>query len=597
MPEQYPAGSLDDPLEENIPTGETPWKTLLRLYKPETRRLLMAALWYVIKASPLWILPLIVATVIDALGAPRAQALKVIFWCAMGGAVVLLQNIPTNILYFRDLSGAARTVEARMRFALCRRLQELSISFYRFQSPGKLQTKVLRDVENVDQMMRQLMDLVLTSSVILGSMLVITAVRAPWFLPFYLLTVPLVVAMRRFTLRRLQTVNQDFRQEIEGMSSTISEMIEMVPLTRAHAVEQTELEKVRTRIDRLRQVGFRLDFQNSIFGSATWVLFTGMYLSGVLLVGTAKALGLAQVTAGELVMLSGFFNTIAGTVMGLVNSMPNLTRGFESLRSISEVLECPDLEQNRGKTGIAEVRGDFEFENVSFVYPTKDGQPALNGLSLHVPAGTTVAVVGASGSGKSTLMSLILGFHRPTGGRILLDGRDMNDMDLRSYRRFIAVVSQETLLFPGTVRDNVLYGAPGVPEDRLRQALVDAHAWEFVKDLPQGVDTVVGERASTLSGGQRQRLAIARALVRDPQVLILDEATSALDTGSESQVQEALNRLMQGRTTFIVAHRLSTTRKADMMVALEAGRVVQIGPPEEVLQRQSREMAASESLT
>jgi ATP-binding cassette subfamily B protein len=155
------------------------------------------------------------------------------------------------------------------------------------------------------------------------------------------------------------------------------------------------------------------------------------------------------------------------------------------------------------------------------------------------------------------------------------------------------VVSQDTLLFPGTVRDNVLYGAPNVSDERLRQALVDAHAWEFVEKLPLGIDTVVGERGSTLSGGQRQRLAIARALVRDPRVLILDEATSALDAGSEMLVQEALNRLMRGRTTFIVAHHLSTTRKADVMVALDAGRVAEMGAPEKVLEYQARELAAA----
>jgi ATP-binding cassette subfamily B protein len=593
MPTPDPARSLSDPIEENVPFSATPWKTLLRLYRPEAKPLLLAATWYVIKSSPIWVLPLIVATIIDSLGKSRGQALQIIFWCGLGGAVVLLQNIPTHTLYFQKLSSAARSVEARLRFALCRRLQELSISFYRFQSAGKLQTKVLRDVENVDQMARQMVELILSAATGLTATLIITAVRAPWFLPFYLLTVPAVVGIRHFMQRRLRVANQDFRHEIEGMSSSISEMIEMVPLTRAHAVEQTELEKVRTSIERLRTVGFRLDFQNAIFGSTSWVLFNGMYLVGLLLAGSAKAVGLAQVSAGEVVMLSGFFNTIAGTVMGLVNSMPMLTRGFESIRSISEVLECPDLERNRGKTEITEVRGAFVFEKVCFAYPNKDDQPALDRLSLEVPAGMTVAVVGESGSGKSTLMSLILGFHRPSSGRILLDGRDMNDLDLRSYRRFLAVVSQETLLFPGTVRDNVLYGAPGVPEEKLREALVDAHAWEFVKKLPLGVDSMVGERGATLSGGQRQRLAIARALVRDPRVLILDEATSALDAGSESLVQEALDRLMRGRTTFIVAHRLSTTRKADLMVAMEAGRMVEVGPPSEVLARQGRELAAA----
>ncbi|HEX4085595.1 MAG TPA: ABC transporter ATP-binding protein [Chthoniobacteraceae bacterium] len=582
-----------DPLEEGIPFGNAPWRTLLRLYRPEARSLVVGAIFYVIKAAPTWILPLIQAIVIDSLLKPKRQALTTILWCGIGGAVALLQNIPTHTLYFQSLSKAARSVEARLRYALCRRLQELSISFYRFQSPGKLQTKVLRDVENVDQTVRQLVELTMSGFVGLTATLTITALKAPWFLPFYLFTVPAAVGLRHLLQRRIRIANQDFRLQIEGMSSSISEMIDMVPLTRAHAVEQVELAKVRTSIDRLREVGYRLDFQNAIFGSAAWVLFNGMYLLGLLLAGSTAALGLTKLSAGEIVMLSGFFNTIAGTVMGMVNAMPMLMRGFESVRSMGEVLECPDLEQNRGKNPVGEVRGEFRFEAVTFTYPNKDDQPALSDFSLEVPAGTTVAVVGASGSGKSTLMSLILGFHRPTTGRILLDGRDMNELDLRTYRRHLAVVTQETLLFPGTVRENVLYGAPDVTEERLMEALKDAHAWEFVSKLPAGLDTIMGERASTLSGGQRQRLAIARALVRNPRILILDEATSALDHSSEALVQEALNRLMRGRTTFIVAHRLSTTRKADVMVAMEAGRMVEIGPPETVLRHHAEELGAA----
>ncbi len=583
--------NIAEPIEESVSFGTTPWKTLVTLYRPESKSLLLAAFWYSLKSCPLWMMPLIVAAVVDSSSKPKAKALATIASCAVVGGVALLQNIVTHTLYMQRLSKAARSVEAGLRFGLCRRLQELSISFYRFQSPGRLQTKVLRDVENVDQMVRQLVELMFGAAVALTSTLVITALRAAWFLPFYLLTVPSVVLIRHMMGKRLNVANQHFRQKIEGMSSSVSEMIDMVPLTRAHAVEEVELDKVQGSIDELREVGLRLDFQNAIFGSTSWVLFNGMYLVGLMLVGTAGATGLVKVTAGEMVMLAGFFNTIANTVMGLVNAMPNLSKGFESIHSMGEVLECPDLEQNKGKMPVTEVRGEFLFDKVCFRYPNKDDQPALDGLCLSVPAGTTIAVIGASGSGKSTLMSLILGFHRPSSGRILLDGRDMNSLDLRSYRQHLAVVSQETLLFPGTVRENVLYGAPNVTEEKLRQALVEAHAWEFVAKLPKGVDTTVGERGSTLSGGQRQRLAIARALVRNPRVLILDEATSALDSSSEALVQEALTKLMKGRTTFIVAHRLSTTRKADLMVAMEAGRVVEIGPPEQVLARREREVA------
>ena len=298
-----------------------------------------------------------------------------------------------------------------------------------------------------------------------------------------------------------------------------------------------------------------------------------MYLVGVIVAAGARILGLVSLTPGEIVMLSGFFNTIAGTVMSLANALPQLTRGLESVTSIGEVLECPDLEQNQHKPAMTELRGEFTLDSVSFTYPNRPDRAALSDLSFHVSAGKTVAIIGPSGCGKSTLMSLLLGFHRPSSGRILLDGQDMNTLDLRSYRRWLAVVAQETLLFPGTLRENVLYGTPGISERQLEQALQEANALEFVANLSDGLDTIVGEHGSILSGGQRQRLAVARALIRNPRVLILDEATSALDAKNELLVQQSIDRLRRGRTTFIVAHRLSDAHAADYVVYLEAGRM------------------------
>jgi len=233
---------------------------------------------------------------------------------------------------------------------------------------------------------------------------------------------------------------------------------------------------------------------------------------------------------------------LTNSIVNLLNLAPLVTKGLESLRSIAEVLEEPDVVQNEGKRHADRVVGRLQFDRVDFRYPDADAL-AIDGLDLGICPGETVAFVGRSGSGKSTVLNLALGFLRPTAGRILLDGVDMNTLDLRSVRRSVSVVPQESVLFTGSIRDNVTYGLDHVDDGRVVTALRDANAWEIVRDLPEGLDTLLGERGGRLSGGQRQRISIAKALIRDPRVLLLDEATSALDSESEQLVQEALARL------------------------------------------------------
>jgi ATP-binding cassette subfamily B protein len=281
-------------------------------------------------------------------------------------------------------------------------------------------------------------------------------------------------------------------------------------------------------------------------------------------------------TPGDFVLLAFYFNIILQAVMQFNTMLPIITRGFDGLRSIGEILECPDIEENRGKKSVAEVRGEFRFENVSFSYDKNSGgQPALQKINLHVQAGEGIGIVGPSGSGKSTLVSLITGFHRPTSGRIFLDGADMNEIDLRTFRRHLAIVSQQTILFNGTLRENIVYGTKAVSEAELQSAIAGANAASFIKELPRGIETEIGAGGVQLSGGQRQRIAIARAFLRNPRVLILDEATSSLDTGSEAVVQEALERLMIGRTTFIIAHRHVVLRRANRILTLDRGMIVE----------------------
>ena len=240
------------------------------------------------------------------------------------------------------------------------------------------------------------------------------------------------------------------------------------------------------------------------------------------------------------------------------------------------MLSSDDVECNEGKEELASLKGDYLFKQVSFAYPGGEKE-VLSGLELSVRQGETIALVGESGSGKTTILNLLIGFILPSKGELLIDGKDIKGLNLRSYRRFISVVPQTPVLFTGTVRENITYGLEHVSEEQVRQAVEAANLSGVIEKLPQGLDTMIEEHGANLSGGQRQRISIARALIRDPQVIILDEATSALDSISEAEIQEALERLTKGRTTFIVAHRLSTVRGAD--------RILEQGSYQELMER------------
>lgn len=564
--------------------GDRPWRTLLSLYWPERGHFALATLFWFVKSSPTWALPVITANVIDIISAPQTHRLSSLWWNAGCGLLIILQNAVTHVWHYNALSLAVRRTETRLRSVLCRHLQQLSITYYKHTSTGLLQSKIMRDVENIGLATRDLYGSGLYTVCTVVITLVVTAQRAPWFVPIFLLTTPVVALLHHLLRDRLGRVNNRFRLEFERLSARFLGMLDMIPVTRAHAAEEAELAQIENRLGQVQEAGLRLDRQYGAVNSVAWVTFTQFSLAGLILSAWLCYRKILPLTPGDVVLMSGYFATLTNVLVGFLAMLPTISRGFEGVRSVGEILQCPDLEENRGKRRLSDVRGGFDFQAVRFVYPGQaPGEAALTDFSLRVEPGETLGIVGASGSGKSTLMSLLLGFHRPVGGRILLDGVDMNTVDLRSYRRWLAVVSQETILFEGTVRENILYGVHDVDEARLHAAVADANAAEFIARLPQGLDTPLGERGARLSGGQRQRIAIARALVRAPRVLILDEATSALDAAGEAVVQDALDRLMAGRTTFVVAHRLSTLRRAGRIAVLEAGRLVELGPPDELL--------------
>ncbi|MEU5871120.1 ABC transporter ATP-binding protein [Glycomyces sp. NPDC047369] len=564
--------------------GAHPARSVLRLLARRPWRLTAAFAAFAVKEVPLWFLPVVTAAIIDLVSSDGSVG-AVLGWLAVAAAL-LVQNYPNHIVYTRNFMTVVRDTGADLRNALAARLQSLSIGYYTRTSASIVQNKVVRDVENVEQMLQQMTHPMLSSTMVLAGAITMTAIAVPQFLPIYALTVPIAIGLRAALKRRSRARNERFRREMEGFAARVGEMASLIPVTRAHGLEQTAVSRVASGADGVRRAGLHLDMLNGHVASISWVT---MQILGVGCLGLAAVFaitGFLPISPGEVVLLSTYFALLTQGLTNLLMLIPIGARGMESVRSIAEVLQDPDIEQNEGKRAVAAVEGRLVLDRVSHRYAGSDTE-AVQAVSLDIAAGTTVAFVGSSGSGKSTLLNLVLGFVRPTSGRILLDGTDMQELDLRTARRFTSVVPQESVLFEGTIRENVGYGMDA-GEERITAALKDANAWEFVRDLPEGLDTVVGERGARLSGGQRQRLAIARALVRDPRILLLDEATSALDPEAEELVKEALGRLMRGRTTLVVAHRLSTIRQADVIVVLDRGRVVEQGSHAELLDAAGR---------
>lgn len=556
--------------------SEYPFRTLLYLYRQDLGKIGLSMAVYVIKHSPEWIRPLVIANVIDIIANPSTHPLSELW---INGAILgisILQNIPTHYLHIRFMSLATRNMESNLRSLITQQLQLLSIGFYKNNSKGALQTKLLRDVEQIQGLATTLFQFVPSAVLTILVAIVATAIRAPWFLLFFLGTVPAAVILISILRRPIRDRNSALRQQLEEMAASLIEMIQLIPVTRAHGAQQTEMERIDGKLVTVKQAAVRLDSINAITDASSWV--TLRLFSLVCLITSAWLVYTKQwsITVGDVVLLTGYFDSLTNSIVQILAVLPQIGKGFESIRSVGEIMECPDLERNPGKIPLQQLRGEFTFESLSYKYPDTE-QFAIQDFCLQVNPGETIAIVGASGAGKSTLLSLIIGFMAPTTGRVLLDGTDMSSLDLQTYRKFLSVVSQETILFEGTVRENIVYGSEQLDEEQLIKAIQDANALEFIQELPSGLDTLIGENGAKLSGGQRQRLAIARALIRNPRVLVLDEATSSLDTASEALIQDALEHLMENRTTFVVAHRLSTIRKADRIVVMERGHIVEVG--------------------
>jgi len=476
--------------------------------------------------------------------------------------------------YLSALIGERVTFELRVR--LFKHLHRQPLGYFASARPGEPLSRVLNDVEGVGQAVSKTLTAVLKNAVVLVSAAA-TVIWLDWRLAVVsLCLLPLFVAPTRRVGKKRKALKRLAQERMAELTGILSETLSIsgVLLVKTFGAEKLERRRVKRKCREL----MRLSLDQTLVGrwfSMLLGLFESVGPALIFLIGGWLVIG-GDARLGTLVAFVTLLRRLYGPASELASVHVDLVTSYAYFERVYAVLDLtPAIRNAPDAVKLAEVRGEIEIRNVTFEY--RPGVAALEGVSLHIPAGSTLALVGPSGSGKSTLAALLARLWEPTRGAILLDGQDLRRLELKSLRSRIGVVTQETYLFHATVAENLRYGRPDATDAEVIAAARAAQIHELIAALPQGYDTLVGERGLRLSGGERQRIAIARALLKDPRILVLDEATSSLDAVNEALVQAALVPLMKGRTTLIIAHRLSTIRNADAIAVLEKGRLRELG--------------------
>lgn len=518
----------------------------------------------------------------DILGQNRQELLMPL--AAAVGAAALVQAV-TSFSLSQVISITAQRAITDMRRRVQEHVARLPIRYFDSTQSGILISRIMTDAEGIRNLVGtgivQLTGGIVTAVIAVGVLFWLN-----WQLTIGIILILVVFgAVMAAAFTRLRPVFRERGELNATVTGRLAETLGGIRIIKAYGAERRE-HRIFTR-------GVHSLFRNvarTITGTSAVTAFGTVVIGAVVVFMIwfgGRSIMAGEMTLGDLVMYTFFTGLMAAPVIQIASISTQISEAFAGLDRIRELLGMrteSDEDQNRKK--LATVEGEVEFEGVTFEY--NPGAPVLRDVSFHAPAGSTTALVGSSGSGKSTLIGLAMAFHRPLSGRILVDGQDLMDVRLKDYRAHLGVVLQDNFLFDGTVTENIRFAKPEATLEEVREAARVAHCDEFALGLPEGYETVVGERGVKLSGGQRQRVAIARAILADPRILILDEATSSLDSESEALIQDGLKRLRQGRTTFVIAHRLSTIRSADQILVLESGQIVERGTHAELMAANGR---------
>jgi ABC-type multidrug transport system fused ATPase/permease subunit len=495
-------------------------------------------------------------------------------------ALAILVQASTGFGLSQVVSVAGQRAIAEMRESVQRHVIHLPVSYFDSTKSGVLISRVMSDAEGI----RNLVGTGIIS--LIGGFLTAVAAAAYLFTLNATMTLAVLVVLLAFgggmawAFKWLRPIFRERGKIQAEVTGRLAEGLGGIRVVKTYVAEPREAEIFSGGVGRLfRNIASTITGMSAV--SAVSTLVVGALGVMIMIMG-GRAVAGGAMTVGELVSYVLFVGLMAAPLVQIAGIGTQMSEAFAGLDRIRELLQVAREDgAEDGKADIADVDGDVVFDGVSFEYVP--GEPVVRDVAFHAPAGTTTALVGPSGAGKSTLIGLVMAFHRPTRGRVLVDGHDLAGVRLHQYRRHLGVVPQDNFLFDGTIRENIAYGQPAASDEAIAEAARVAHCDEFISRFDDGFDTVIGERGVKLSGGQRQRIAIARAVLADPRILILDEATSSLDSESEALIRDGINTLRQGRTTFVIAHRLSTIRSADQILVMDDGRVVERGTHDELL--------------
>lgn len=506
-------------------------------------------------------------------------------WIALAIGISTLVQGATSFALSQILGVAAQLAITRMRMKVQRHIERLPISYFDSTQSGQLISRIMNDAEGIRNLvgtgLGQILGSLVTATIAIGVLFYIN-----WQLT--LATIVVLIIFGSALMYAFKVLRPVFRErgEITALvTGRLGESLGGIRIVKAYTAEKREeLSFARGAHKLFRNIAKSVTGVSAI-GSFSSIIIGAVAVVMIVIGGNAVQGG--TMTLGDFLMYISFTFLLAMPVFELTSIGTQITEALAGLDRIREVMAMTtEDDEDERREPLEDIRGAIDFENVEFEYE-KD-VPVLKGVTFHAAAGSATALVGSSGSGKSTILSLVLNFIQPTHGTISVDGKDLQRVRLRDYRKHLGVVLQDNFLFDGTILDNIRFSNPEANLEKIKEMCRVANADEFVAKFPNGYDTIVGERGVKLSGGQRQRIAIARALLADPRILILDEATSSLDSESEALIQEGLNNLRRGRTTFVIAHRLSTIRSADQILVVEAGEILERGTHEELIAMDGR---------